>query len=100
MVHSDAIDNSDGSGVDLATVTPDQTISMETAGQVVHGSAEDFAGNLGADSVTVKLDRTAPTTAASVTAGTLGANGWYTNAVTIHFTCADAGAVQSGVAVC
>ena len=38
-------------------------ISTETStsGLVVNGSAKDTAGNTGTDSVTVKLDKTAPT---------------------------------------
>jgi hypothetical protein len=98
-VHFDANDDSDGSGVDPSTVTTDQTISTETTGTVVNGSAEDYAGNLGTDLVTVKLDKTAPTIGTSVS-GLQGSNGWYKGPVTIHFTCADPGAVQSGGVTC
>ncbi|HEU5423042.1 MAG TPA: PxKF domain-containing protein, partial [Nitrolancea sp.] len=98
-VHFAATDDDGGSGVDPATVTQDQTISSETTGQVVNGSASDLAGNLGTDSVTVKLDKTAPTISGTATTSP-NAGGWYNGPVTVHFTCAEQGAVQSGVATC
>jgi hypothetical protein len=98
-VHFDATDDDGGSGVDPSTVTADQTISAETAGTVVNGSASDLAGNLGTDSVTVKLDKTAPTISGAATTSP-NSNGWYNGPVTVHFTCADQGAVQSGIATC
>lgn len=97
-VRFSAVDD-DGSGVDTATITPDVLVDTETAGQLVKGSAEDLAGNLGTDSVTVKLDKTKPTIAATPS-GTQGSNGWYKSAVTVNFTCADPGSVSSGVATC
>jgi len=98
-VHFIAKDDDTGSGVDPATVTPDQIVSTETSasGQVVNGGASDLAGNLGTDSATVKLDKTAPTITGAVSAGTLGTGGWYTGPVTVHFTCDDA---LSGIGVC
>ena len=98
-IHFTAVDNSGGSGVDPNTITPDQTISTETAGTVVNGSAADYAGNVGTDSVTVKLDKTAPTISGAATTSP-NASGWYNGPVTVHFTCADQGAVQSGIATC
>jgi hypothetical protein len=98
-VHFDATDDADGSGVDASTVSPDQTITTETAGTVVNGVADDMAGNEGTDSVTVKLDKTAPTISGAATTSPNG-SGWYTGPVTVHFTCADQGAVQSGIATC
>jgi hypothetical protein len=71
----------------------------ETAGTVVNGSAEDYAGNLGTDAVTVRLDKTAPTISGAATTNP-NAAGWYNGPVTVHFTCADQGAVQSGIATC
>ena len=61
-VHFDAKDTDPGSGVVAGSVTPDQVISTETCttGLVVNGSAKDTAGNTGTDSVTVRLDKTAP----------------------------------------
>ena len=96
-VHFDAKDDDTGSGVDTATVTKDQVITAETAGLLVSGEASDLAGNVGTDTVTVKLDRTPPTVSAAITAGTLGSNGWYTGPVTVTFSCSDA---LSKVAVC
>lgn len=96
-VHFDAKDNDSGSGVDASTVTKDVVVSTETAGLLVTGSASDVAGNVGTDSVTIKLDKTKPTITAAITSGTLGNNGWYVGPVTVTFTCADA---LSGVATC
>jgi hypothetical protein len=114
-VHFDANDDSDGSGVETLSIdgvlaatqsnTPPTTLSAlkqligETAGQAVAASAEDFAGNLGSDSVTVKIDKTAPTIGGAPTTSP-NANGWYSGPVTVHYTCADQGPVQSGIATC
>ena len=66
------------------TCTSDQSQATETAGQVFNGSCTDQAGrSTNAASLTVKLDKTAPSAALSVTAGALGANGWYTSNVTV-----------------
>src|SRR5207248_3095732 len=94
-VHFAATDNDPSSGI--ASVSPDVTVTNETAGQVINGQATDTAGLLGTDSVTVKLDKTPPTMTGAVTSGVKGANGWYVGPVTVHFTCSDA---LSGVAVC
>lgn len=98
-VHFDATDTDPGSGVVAGSVTPDQLISTETSasGFVVNGSAKDTAGNTGTDSVTVKLDKTAPSINGSVVSGTLGNNGWYVGTVGVKFTCSDA---LSGIAIC
>ena len=90
-----AKDDDKGSGV--ANLTAPVTVSTETAGQVVTGTAKDTAGNVGTDSVTVKLDKTAPTITGAITDGTKTASGWYTGPVTVTFTCSDA---LSGVATC
>jgi hypothetical protein len=94
-----ATDDPGGSGVDMASLTPDVLVSSETTGQKVDGQAEDNAGNVGTDSVTVKLDKTNPTISATAS-GTTGSNGWYKSAVTVAFTCADPGTVVSGIATC
>ncbi|MDJ0335382.1 PxKF domain-containing protein [Salinibacterium sp. G-O1] len=90
-----AKDDDKGSGVH--SVTSPVTVSTETGGLVVTGVARDTAGNVGSDSVTVKLDKTAPTIAAAITHGTRTASGWYNGPVTVRFTCADS---LSGVALC
>jgi hypothetical protein len=90
-----AKDDDMGSGV--AGVTAPVTVSSETAGQVLTGSAKDTAGNLGTDTVTVKLDKTKPTITGAVTSGTKTTSGWYSGEVKVTFTCSDA---LSGVATC
>ncbi|QIG38267.1 hypothetical protein G5T42_01225 [Microbacterium sp. 4R-513] len=90
-----AKDDDKGSGV--ASVTAPVTVSSETAGQVVVGTATDTAGNVGTDSLTVKLDKTAPTISGAVTSGRQTASGWYDGPVIVTFTCADA---LSGVGTC
>jgi hypothetical protein len=90
-----AKDDDKGSGV--VSVTAPVTVSTETSGQVVTGTAKDTAGNVGTDTVTVKLDKTSPTITGAITSGTLTASGWYNGPVTVTFTCTDA---LSGVATC
>jgi hypothetical protein len=93
-----ASDDSDGSGVDPDTVTKPVTVSTETpaTGVLISGTASDMAGNEGKDSVTVKLDKTAPTISGAPTTSPNPA-GWYKGPVTIKFTCTDG---LSGVATC
>ncbi len=52
---------------------------------VSSGPCSDVAGNTnsGISSASFKIDHTAPSAALSVTAGTLGDNGWYTSDVTV-----------------
>ncbi len=120
-----AEDDTDGSGLDKDTVMCGQspaaaegTVSTdpsnakvlncdtswktETSGQLLKAQADDLAGNTGTDSVTVKLDKTAPTIAAKVvnedgTPREPNANGWYNSAARVRFTCSDA---LSGIATC
>ena len=96
-VHFDAVDDIGGSGVDPATVTPDVTVSSETAGITVVGTAQDFAGNEGSDSALVKLDKTAPTISGAIVTAGPNAAGWFKTSVTVMWTCADA---LSGIALC
>ena len=88
------------SGVALNSLTQPRLVDDETAGDLVNGEAVDNAGNVGKDSVTVRLDKTDPTISVAPVAGTAGANGWWTSAPTVRFTCADAGTVKSGVGTC
>ena len=90
-----AKDDDRGSGI--ATLSAPVLVSAETSGQVVTGTAKDTAGNLGTDTVTVKLDKTAPTITGAITSGTKSASGWYTGPVTVTFTCADS---LSAIATC
>ncbi len=62
----------------------------EGAHQSVTGTATDQAGNVGSATVSgINVDETAPTLSGTPTTAA-NANGWYKNAVTIHWTCADA----------
>lgn len=72
------------------------TVSTEGANQSVSGTATDNAGNTASTSVTINLDKTAP----SVTAqpgSPANASGWHNNDVTVNFTCTDG---LSGIAAC
>ena len=62
---------------------------------VVTGTARDRAGNTATTSMTVNIDREAPTITAALPAG--NPSGWYNRAVTVTFSCADA---LSGIASC
>lgn len=77
--------------------TGDQILDSETDGTTVDGSCTNDAGRRqDAEPIAVKIDKTPPTgVEMSVVAGTPGANGWYTSAVTVRTTGTD---VISGVA--
>ena len=76
---------------DSVTCTIDQYQNTETAGQIFNGACTNGAGlKTDAAPLTVKLDKTGPSAALAVTAGTLGLNGWYTSDVTIHASGTDA----------
>lgn len=83
-----------GSGV--ATCPPAVVTTTEGAGQVVSGTAVDHAGNQATASVSLNIDKTAPTGSASVLPPP-NAFGWHNAAPTVRFTCSDA---LSGVASC
>lgn len=71
--------------------TADQSQTTETAGHEFNGSCTNAAGlTTSAHPLTVKLDKTGPTAASSVTAGEPGTNGWYTSDVTVSTTGTDA----------
>jgi hypothetical protein len=72
------------------------TVSMEGANQVISGTATDKAGNFASTSVTVNLDKTPPTIAASA-APPANNFGWNNSLVTVTFNCQDA---LSGIATC
>lgn len=63
---------------DLTTTT----INTDTAGQNVVCTATS-AGGTATNTVTIKRDASGPSANLAVTAGTLGANGWYTSDVTV-----------------
>ncbi|GGQ73650.1 Neogenin [Couchioplanes azureus] len=85
------------SGINTMNICPtDTTVTVDGADQKVTGTAIDKAGNTSSDTVIISLDRVAPVITASVV-GDVNADGWYTTAPTIHYTCTDA---LSGIATC
>ena len=88
------------SGIAMGACPADQVLSDE--GAAVSSTVQfvtDQAGNPSGPSnvVTVKIDKTPPTISAAATAPPNGNNGWYTQNVTVHFTCSDG---NSGIAIC
>ncbi|MBI1920160.1 MAG: PxKF domain-containing protein [Geobacter sp.] len=72
------------------------TVTTEGAGQVITGTVTDQAGNIATASVTVNIDKSAPTISASINPVPNEA-GWNNTDVTVSFDCADSGA---GIAAC
>ncbi len=66
-----------------------QTFSTETA-SVTSSCSASSAGGTSSDSVTLKIDKTAPTGVALAPSGTAGQNGWYTSDVTVSTSGSDA----------
>ena len=80
------------------TCTIDQPLTNETTGQAVNGTCTNAAGlTTNASPLTIKIDTTGPTAASTVTAGTLGTNGWHTTDITITTTGTD---TISGPTIC
>ncbi len=71
-------------------------LTSETSGTVVTCSATS-AGGTASQSVTVKIDKTAPTLTGAASPAPNGA-GWNSADVDVSFDCADTGSVQSGIA--
>ena len=71
-------------------------VTTEGSGQAISGTATDKAGNSASTSITVNIDKTAPTITATATPAA-NAAGWNNSTVTVAFTCSDAG---SGIATC
>jgi hypothetical protein len=64
--------------------TPTQSLTTPTAGITMNGSCTNGAGlTSSASPLIVKLDKSGPSAALSVSAGTPGDNGWYVSDVTI-----------------
>jgi hypothetical protein len=92
-------DNPGGSGIDPSHCTQSSGSTGEGT-LALSATCQDLADNQSSASYTVKVDKTAPTVAASATKadGTAYAAGTWTNqTVTVHFGCQDA---LSGVATC
>src|SRR5207247_4448575 len=77
--------------------TTGSNVTAETGGTDVSGTCTDEAGNTSAIAkVTVRIDKTKP----AITGGRTPAantNGWNNTDVTVNFTCAETGAVESGL---
>jgi hypothetical protein len=85
-----------GSGVASGPTPSTAAQTSETGGTDHAATATDRVGNVGTGALTVRLDRTAPTIAASHDPAPNGA-GWNRSDVTVTFACDDA---LSGVAAC
>jgi hypothetical protein len=64
-------------------------LTSETTGTTVSCTATNNAGLQTTASVTVKIDKTAPTANLGITAGIAGTNGWYISPVTVQTTGTD-----------
>ncbi|MFN8496621.1 MAG: choice-of-anchor Q domain-containing protein [Anaerolineae bacterium] len=89
-------DNAGGSGLNTATCPTSTTTSGEGAAVSVNAACYDLAGNPGAASYTVKVDKTAPTI--TITSPADGAVYPQGAPLTASFSCADPGG--SGLASC
>jgi len=95
---TDPVSNGVSSGVASGFPTGDTTLTAETSGTLVNGTCEDNVGNTTTlDFGPVKIDKTKPLITASRTPAP-NPNGWNNTTVTVSFTCADTGSVQSGIA--
>ncbi len=92
-------DAAPSSGLATNSIVTPVSSTAETAGSNVlsSGSCVDNAGNSAAQgSVLVKIDKTAPVITPAISP-LPNAAGWNNSDVTVDFSCADVGAVQSGV---
>ena len=80
--------NCSDAGSGIASCSPPKTITDETGGTVVVGTAVDRAGNAASISVTVKLDKTPPNIVGAVTPAPNPA-GWNNTDPTAAFSCSD-----------
>lgn len=72
------------------------TVSTEGTHQVAYWSVDEAGNTEAAQTVTVLIDKGAPSISGAATTSPNG-NGWYRTPVTVHFTCADG---VSGIASC
>jgi len=80
----------------IASCPPPATLSTDGAHQTISGQAVDKAGNTASTSVTLNIDRTAPSISALVTPAP-NAAGWNNSDVAIAYACSD---LLSKVASC
>lgn len=73
----------------LAFSSPDMTVSPEGSAQEIIGSAEDDAGNQGAASVILNIDKTAPDIALASRTPASNAAGWNRTDVSFTWNCTD-----------
>jgi microsomal dipeptidase-like Zn-dependent dipeptidase len=78
-------------GVTSASGCGPVSFASDTLGTVVTCTASDAAGNSSSKSVTVKLDRTAPTIVFGAASPSANANGWHRTDVSVGYTFSDAG---------
>ncbi len=90
-----ATDNAGGSGIASGPTPATDSVTADGTAEKT-ATAADRVGNSGTGSVTVKLDKTAPTITGSRSPAANG-NGWNNSDVTVSFTCADA---TSGIKSC
>jgi len=74
----------------IATCPADRLVDTDGPGQQITATTADKAGNTATTTVTLSIDRTAPTIVATVV-GDPNADGWHHTTPTVHFTCTDAG---------
>jgi hypothetical protein len=84
------------SGIDKRSGCERGKLSAETSGETLTCTARNKAGLTASQSVTIRIDKTAPTVSAAPDR-TADANGWYNHALAVSFTATDG---ISGVAVC
>jgi hypothetical protein len=88
-----------GAATGGSTASPlDVTVTSEGASQSVNGSCKDNAGNsaTSASVIDIRIDKTKPVITGGRTPAA-NAQGWNNTDVTVNFTCADSGSVQSGL---
>lgn len=81
----------------VKTGCADQSITADQTSVTYTCSATSAGGSAGPVSVTIKRDAGLPTITHELSGGTMNANGWYKDDVTVTFTCGDA---TSGIASC
>jgi hypothetical protein len=80
----------------IASCPSPTTVSTQGANQNVTGTVSDVAGNSASATLSISIDKTAPTISATVSPAP-NAAGWNNSPVTVTFTCADS---LSGIATC
>ena len=74
----------------IRSCTAQSTFTANVTGQMVNGTALDFASNTTSTSVTVNIDKNAPTISGAPV-GTPNAAGWFNTDVVVDWSCSDTG---------